>query len=85
MDLVLDVVVELDGSWRLKDEDELVIFAARGVVEPELERRVRTEADAIVAKLERREPPFDGSFEDWRPAADWPDLVLPKGWEHACR
>jgi predicted RNA-binding protein associated with RNAse of E/G family len=85
MDLVLDVVVELDGSWRLKDEDELAIFAARGVVDPELERRVRAEADAIVAKLERREPPFDGSFEDWRPAADWPDLVLPEGWEQACR
>jgi predicted RNA-binding protein associated with RNAse of E/G family len=85
MDLVLDVVVELDGRWRLKDEDELATFAARGIVDRELERRIRAEADAIVAKLERAEPPFDGSFEEWAPEADWPDLVLPEGWEHACR
>jgi len=85
MDLVLDVVVELDGSWRLKDEDELAIFAERGIVDAELERRIRAEADAIVTKLERREPPFDGSFEDWTPASDWPELVLPDGWDQACR
>jgi predicted RNA-binding protein associated with RNAse of E/G family len=85
MDLVLDVVVELDGRWRLKDEDELATFAARGIVDRELERRIRAEADAIVAKLERAEPPFDGSFEEWAPEPDWPDLVLPESWEHACR
>jgi predicted RNA-binding protein associated with RNAse of E/G family len=85
MDLVLDVVVELDGSWRLKDEDELAIFAERGIVDAELERRIRAEADAIVAKLERREPPFDGSLDDWSPASYWPELVLPEGWEHTCR
>jgi hypothetical protein len=66
-------------------EDELAIFARRGIVDPDLERRIRAEADAIVAKLERREPPFDGSFEDWGPDADWPALVLPEGWEDACR
>jgi len=85
MDLILDVVVELDGSWRLKDEDELAMFAARGIVDADLERRIRAEADGIVAKVEHREPPFDGSFEDWRPDADWPALVLPHGWENACR
>lgn len=85
MDLALDVVVELGGSWRLKDEDELATFAARGVVDPDLERRIRREADAIVAKLERREPPFDGSFEDWAPDPDWPALELPAGWGKPCR
>jgi predicted RNA-binding protein associated with RNAse of E/G family len=85
MDLVLDVVVELDGSWRLKDEDELAIFVERGIVDAELERRIHAEAETIVAKLERREAPFDGSFEDWRPEAGWTDLVLPEGWERACR
>jgi predicted RNA-binding protein associated with RNAse of E/G family len=85
LDLVLDVLVELDGSWRLKDEDELAAFAAAGVVDGELERRIRVEADAIVAKLERREPPFDGSFEDWIPDPDWPEPELPDGWERACR
>jgi protein associated with RNAse G/E len=80
MDLVLDVLVELDGSWRLKDEDELATYVRRGVVDTELERRIRAEADVIVEKLERRGPPFDGSFEDWRPDPDWPTPVLPDDW-----
>ncbi len=84
MDLVLDVVIELDGSWRLKDEDELAVFSTRGVVDRELEHRIRTEAEAIVAKLERKQPPFDGSFDDWRPEPGWPDPVLPEGWERPC-
>ena len=85
LDLVLDVLVGLDGSWCLKDEDELAAFVAAGVVDRELERRIREEADAIVAKLERGEPPFDGSFEDWTPDPEWPEPELPAGWERACR
>jgi predicted RNA-binding protein associated with RNAse of E/G family len=85
MDLVLDVVAELDGIWRLKDEDELATFAVHGIFDRELERRIRAEADAIAAKLEREEPPFDGSFDEWRPDPDWPAPVLPDGWERVCR
>jgi hypothetical protein len=85
MDLALDVVFELDGSWRLKDEDELAVFVERGIVDADLERRIRAEADAIVAKAERCEPPFDGSFDDWRPDPDWRLLQLPVGWERVCR
>jgi hypothetical protein len=85
MDLVLDVTVELDGSWSLKDEDELEIFVERGVVDRGLERRIRAEAETLVARAERREPPFDGSWDDWRPDAGWPVPELPAGWETVCR
>jgi predicted RNA-binding protein associated with RNAse of E/G family len=85
MDLVLDVIVELDGTWWLKDEDELAVFVEAGVVDPALERRIRSEADAIVARAERAEPPFDGSWDDWRPDPEWPTPRLPAGWEDVCR
>ena len=85
MDLVLDGVADRDGSWWLKDEDELAVFTERGVVDPGLERRIREEATVIVAKLERREPPFDGSFDNWHPAPEWPLPELPEGWERVCR
>lgn len=85
MDLVLDVIVELDGTSCLKDEDELAVFAASGLVGRDLERRIREEADAIVARAERREAPFDGSWDGWRPDPEWPTPVLPAGWEDVCR
>lgn len=85
MDLVLDVLVELDGSWRLKDEDELAVFVAHGLIDRDLERRIRAEAEAIIAKADREEPPFDGSFEDWRPDPEWALPELPAGWDRVCR
>ncbi len=85
MDLALDVLVDRDGSWALKDEDELAAFAAQGVFDRELEHRIRAEAEAIVAKVERREPPFDGSFESWQPDPAWETPVLPEGWDALCR
>ena len=85
MDLVLDVIVELDGSWRLKDEDELAVFVERGVLDRKLERRIRGEAESLVARAARREPPFDGSWDGWRPDPEWPMPVLPAGWEDVCR
>jgi hypothetical protein len=39
----------------------------------------------IVAKLDRLEPPFDGGLEDWKPDPEWPEPVLPDGWERVCR
>jgi predicted RNA-binding protein associated with RNAse of E/G family len=85
MDLVLDVIVELDGSWWLKDEDELAVFVASGVVDRGLERRIREEAESIAARAERRDPPFDGSLDEWLPDPEWPTPVLPAGWEDVCR
>jgi predicted RNA-binding protein associated with RNAse of E/G family len=85
MDLVLDVIVELDGSWWLKDEDELAVFVETGVVDADLENRIRSEAEAVAARAERREPPFDGSWDAWRPDPDWATPALPAGWEDVCR
>jgi predicted RNA-binding protein associated with RNAse of E/G family len=84
MDLVLDVVVELDGSSRLKDEDELAVFVDRGIVDGDLERRIRAEAESLTTRAERCEPPFDGSWDDWRPDPEWSVPVLPAGWEVVC-
>ena len=85
MDLVLDVTVELDGTWRLKDEDELDVFVRRGVFDGEFERTIRREAELVVARLGRREPPFDGEWDDWRPDPGWKPPRLPDDWATPCR
>jgi hypothetical protein len=85
MDLVLDVTIDLDRSWRWKDEDELETFVSRGVFDTRLAGRLRADALEVVRCAERGEPPFDGSWSDWRPDPSWMSPELPPGWDELCR
>jgi predicted RNA-binding protein associated with RNAse of E/G family len=84
MDLMLDVIVETDRSWRLKDEDELETFVARGVFDHALADRVRREALSVARRAERNEPPFGEPWPRWRPDRSWGLPRLPRGWEEPC-
>jgi hypothetical protein len=85
MDLVLDVCIELDLTWRWKDEDELATFVERGVFDAELAARVREEGLGVVHRAKRNEPPFNEPWPDWRPDSSWPSPELPEGWDEPCR
>jgi hypothetical protein len=84
MDLALDVVVETDGSWRWKDEDEFELFVERGLFDEDTASRAREEGLRVARRTERREPPFHET-PTWRPDPDWPLPELPDGWEEPCR
>ena len=81
LDHKLDVIVELDGSWRWKDEDQLVEIIERGLLDPQEERRLRAEAVDAVRRIAEREPPFDRDWFGWRPHPAWPTPTLPEGWD----
>lgn len=81
LDLKLDVVVELDGTWRWKDEDELKEAINRGVIAADVEARLRAEGERAVARIARREPPFDRDWTTWRPDPAWAPPVLPERWD----
>lgn len=81
MDLVLDVLVDRDRTWRWKDEDELETWVARGVVDPELAARIREEGLEVAGRAERGEPPFSEPWPEWRPDPDWKLPELPPGWD----
>jgi predicted RNA-binding protein associated with RNAse of E/G family len=81
MDLVLDVIVDPDLTWRWKDEDELAVFVERGVVDEALERRIRGEALRVIADAQARRAPFGEDWQAWRPDADWGLPELPAGWD----
>ena len=76
MDLVLDLIVDPDGSWRWKDEDELATWVARGVFEPELAERIRAEGESVLARA-----PWPTGWEKWRPDPAWELPELPDGWD----
>ena len=85
MDLALDVVVELDRTWRWKDEDELALFVKRGVFGEEVAARIRDEGLRVARRAELNEWPFDAAWPDWRPDRAWPAPELPEGWSERCR
>ena len=85
MDLALDLIIDADGSWRWKDEDELETFVERGVFEPDLPARLRAEALGVVELAEHRGGPFGEPWPEWRPEAEWQPPELPSGWNRLWR
>jgi predicted RNA-binding protein associated with RNAse of E/G family len=69
----LDLIVQPDGGYRWKDEDELEHAAALGLLDAEA---VRAEAARVL-----EEWPFPTGWEDWRPDPSWPIPRLPEGWD----
>jgi hypothetical protein len=81
MDLVLDLIVDLDRSWRWKDEEELETWVERGVCERKLAERIRREGLEVARRAERDEPPFSEEWHAWRPDPAWEVPALPEGWD----
>lgn len=81
LDHKLDVIVELDGSWRWKDEDQFVEVIERGLLDPGQGRGLRNEAEGAVRRIVEHEPPFDRDWYGWRPDPAWPPPTLPDGWD----
>lgn len=81
LDHKLDVIMELDGSWRWKDEDQLAQIVERGLLHPEDEKRLRAEAEDAVRRILQHEQPFDRDWFGWRPDPSWRAPALPAGWD----
>ena len=75
-DWALDVVVDPDGTWRWKDEDDLAEAVALGVFDDARAAAVRAEGARVIA-----ERPWPTGWEDWRPPPEWTPLPLPEGWD----
>lgn len=79
-DLFLDLVVNPDLTWRWKDEDELDLAVTRGRVTADEATAIRAEGERMVAEIEARRFPFDGSLIEWRPDPAWPIPQLSGHW-----
>lgn len=81
MDLMLDIVVAPDRTWRWKDQDEFDVVVAAGLIGRAEADRVRTEAATVIARIEANEEPFNQPWHDWRPDPTWTVATLPPGWD----
>lgn len=81
VDLVLDLVVAPDRSWRLKDEDDFHRAVADGHLTAETADRVRADAERMIGVVADGGPPFcESEWLTWRPPADWTVPALPGDW-----
>lgn len=81
MDLMLDIVVSPDRSWRWKDEDEFALMLERGLISEGRARAVRAEGEKVVARMAADDRPFCEPWVEWRSDPSWALPVLPAAWE----
>jgi hypothetical protein len=62
----LDIWVDVDGSWRWKDEDDLEAAVRHGAFSQEQAANFRTEGERVIA-----ESPFPTGWESWQPDPSW--------------
>lgn len=81
MDHLLDIVVDPDFRWRLKDLGDLAAAVRRGLFSPDDAAHTLSEARRVVEMIERREAPFDAPWPAWRADPSWARPTLPPDWD----
>lgn len=76
-DLVLDILVGADSSYRYKDEDELQFAREAGLFSDGDIAEIRQAAADAVADVTAWRFPFDAGYESFQPDPAWPIPALP--------
>jgi hypothetical protein len=79
-DWILDVIAESDGSYSLKDEDELEWAIESGKYSVEFVATVRAACRAAIAAIDEHAFPFDADWKSWSPLPTLP-LTISDGWD----
>jgi protein associated with RNAse G/E len=81
LDLDLDLVIRPDFSLEWKDVEDYQIAISHGLISPEWARGIELATEDVIARLEKRQYPFDGSWLDWKPDPSWQSPRLPQDWD----
>jgi len=65
MDHALDLLIDPDGTWHWKDEDDFLEAQGFGVFTPGQAAAVRAEGERVMAAR-----PWPTGWEEWRPSID---------------
>ncbi len=77
----LDLVVLPDYSWHWKDEDVTQHWIDLGIFSREDTDQFYRDGRAVIADLEARRFPFDGSWLNFRPDVRWGIPTVAEGWD----
>jgi hypothetical protein len=76
-DLVLDLWVNPDRTWRWKDRDDYARALEDGILDPTIRGPVEEEGTKILKELDELGGPFADSWTTFRPDPAWPRPRLP--------
>ncbi|MEQ4209521.1 DUF402 domain-containing protein [Actinopolymorpha sp. B17G11] len=76
-DLLLDLVIDSDLSFRWKDEEEYNQARRLGVITDTDHRRVEQAREQVIALLKERAGPFEDRWLGWRRDPRWALPTLP--------
>ena len=76
-DLELDIVVSVDGSWRLKDDEVLEQRVREGRLTRDQVADVRAEALRVTDELDAARKWWSDDWARWRPDPEWPKSAFP--------
>lgn len=69
------------SSWRIKDEDVFAWSVDVGHLTAAEAEAIRTEAERVIERIERRLPPFCDGWEKWVPDLAWGTPELLGDWQ----
>jgi hypothetical protein len=82
-DLELDVLVELDGSWRYKDDEKLESWVDRGRWTVEEVEAIRSEGARVAVELDSSRRWWGDEWARWTPDPLWLVPTLPADWDRS--
>ena len=81
LDLELDMIINPDNDWKIKDVDDYKKGIANGTILYEWIQEIETAKTKVLAKLAHKQYPFDSSWVNWRPDPSWSAPKLPENWD----
>lgn len=82
-DLVLDLLVDADGTFQYKDQDELEFALEAGLFDQDMVSTIRAAALDAIEVINRWGFPFNAGYETFVPSPDWgvPQLPATATWD----
>ena len=77
----LDVWVQPDGTWELKDEEMLAPWVQRGRWSAEEVAAIRAEGARVIADVDAGRQWWSDEWSTWKPDPSWRGDELPPGWD----
>jgi hypothetical protein len=81
LDLDLDLVIDPQMCWHWKDEQDYREGIQEGGILPTWVKGIETSLPEVFQRIDRRTPPLDGSWLNWRPDKAWKPTCLSEGWD----
>ena len=80
-DFQLDIVVNAERQWHLKDEDELELSVEIGRFTPEQRDAILAEGQQVIGELQSNSGVYAAGWEHWQPSDEIQHPKLPADWD----